>query len=351
LAYRDYPVPLYPSHVTLPASSLLRRHAASLAVGLLVLSTAPPASATPEQNAKDLFQRGRELRSANDCGSAAPLFRKAWTIYPQGLGSLRNLAECEEQLGHFASSRRAWLDLRRALIVAPNDPKYEGWEKDSEEAAARLKSKVATFVVDVYVKSPDGELLANESSGVDIFVNGEAVGPTLVGTPLERDPGTYRIRAQTKDAQPIEQTVQLSAGDNPHVTIRLTRQPKPIATTEDHSTRRTIGWIVTGVGAASLIGSGITFLVRQGAIGDVDDACPSRNNCPESLRDTVDTGKTMSTLTSILLPVGVVGVGAGLALVFTSGSSSETKQASAAPPSTTIRITPSLGGLGVSGRF
>ncbi|MDF2691862.1 MAG: hypothetical protein K0S65_245 [Labilithrix sp.] len=334
--------------MTLLAASRLRRLGTSVAIGLAALSAAPVASATPESDAKDLFARARELRSSNDCGSAAPLFRKAWQIYPQGLGSLRNLAECEEQLGHFASSRRAWLDLKRALITAPNDPKYDGWDKDAEESAARLKPKVATFIVDVYVKSPEGEALANDRTGVEIFVNGESVGTSLVGTPLERDPGAYRIRAQIADAQPIEQTVNLSAGDNPHVTIRLTvvPKPKPVVSTEDHSTRRTVGWIVAGVGAAALVGSGVTFLVRQGALGDVDDQCPSRRNCPDGLRDTVDTGKTMSTLTTVLLPVGIVGVGAGLALVFTSGSSSpEAKTARE------VRVAPTLGGLSLSGRF
>src|SRR5437867_2115144 len=123
---------MYPNKVSTVSLRFVRVAAPAVAI-LLTTLTAPPALASPETDAKDLFARGRELRANNDCGSAAPLFRKAWTVYPQGLGSLRNLAECEEQLGHFASSRRAWLDLKRALITAPNDPKYDGWDKDSEE--------------------------------------------------------------------------------------------------------------------------------------------------------------------------------------------------------------------------
>lgn len=314
-------------------------------------SFALAAEASPESDAKDLFARGRDLRAEGDCGSAAPLFRKAWTIYPRGLGSLRNLAECEEQLGHFASARRAWLDLKRALITAPPDAKYEGWDSDAEGSAARLKPRVATFVVDVYVKSPEGEALANDKSGVEIFVNGESVGTTLVGTPLERDPGPYRIRAQLADADPVEQVVALSAGDNPHVTVRLTvhAQPKDDpGIVEDHPERRIAGWIVAGVGAAALVGSGVTFLLRQDALGEVDDRCPSHQGCPEDLRSTVDTGKTMSTLTSVLLPIGVVGVAGGLALVLTSASSSPTEPAKGARA---VRVAPTLGGLSVAGRF
>jgi hypothetical protein len=345
MAWSDYPGSVYPPMVTAP---LRARRALALAAGALALAITQSAAASPESEAKDLFARGRELRDKNDCGSAAPLFLRAWTVYPNGLGSVRNLAECEEALGHYASARRYWLDLKRALIVAPNDPKYENWDRDAEESAARLKPRVATFIVDVYVKSSEGEALANDKSGIQLFVNGEALGVALVSIPIERDPGTYRIRAQAEDAPPVEQQVTLAAGDNPHVTIRLTRTPKP-ETVDAHATRRTIGWVVGGIGAAALVGSGITFLVRNGAESDVDEACPSHQNCPRSIESTVDTGKTMSTLTSILFPVGLVGLGAGVVLVLTS----QPKRTEPGPPPSArhIRITPLLGGLGVGGRF
>lgn len=328
------------------ASSRVRRVLAASAVGLVFATAAPAAFADPESDAKDLFARGRELRANNDCGTAAPLFRKAWTVYPSGLGSLRNLAECEEQLGHFASSRRAWLDLKRALITAPNDPKYEGWDKDSEDAAARLKPKVASFVVDVIVKSPQGEAPATDKTGVELFVNGEAVSGNLVGTPLERDPGTYVIRSQLKDAQPVEQSVALNAGDNPHVTLRMEVVPPAHPVGEpaaDHSTRRTVGWAIAGVGAASLIASAITFGIRSSALSDVNSSCSNHQGCNPNLKDTVDRGKTMTTLTDILFPVGLVGVGAGLVLVFVSPKTEQ--------PAASITISPTLGGGMLTGTF
>jgi hypothetical protein len=309
----------------------------NIVIGSLVVASlssgARTAHADPQSEAKDLFARGRDLRSANDCGSAAPIFRRAYQLYPLGLGSLRNLAECEEILGHFASSRRSWLDLKRALITMPDDPKYEGWERDADEAAGRMKSKVASFVVDVYVKSPDGEALANENTGVEIFVNGESVGTTLVSAPLERDPGLYRIRAQMIDASPVEQTVHLAAGDNPHVTIRLTRVPRKILTPEDEALlakgkqRKTMGWVTIGAGGAFLAGGLVTFLLRQTALADLKEKCPDNpatpqvehedGPCPIDLKDTIDRGKLMSTLSPILTGIGVLGVGAGAALILT----------------------------------
>lgn len=336
----------------------MNRFLTAAAFGLALTSFAPLASASPESDAKDLFQRARDYRTAGDCASAAPLFGKAWKLYPEGLGSLRNFAECEEQIGHFASSRRSWLDLKRALITRPADPKYAGWDTDAETAAARLKPKVATFVVDVFLKTPESDGPANDQSGVELLVNGESIGTALVGTPLERDPGNYIIRARTEGAAVVEQRVTINAGDNPHVTLRLTRTTSlktasqtttttvPAKDPNDHPGRRTAGIVVASVGAAALAGSLVTFLVRNSAKSDVDRQC-IRGVCPDGLQDTVDRGKTMTTLTNILFPVGIVGVVGGAALIITSKSWGKKPAASA----TEVRITPSLGGLGVSGRF
>lgn len=331
-----------------------------IAAALLAITTsmAPPARADAESDAKDLFARARELRLHGDCRTAAPLFRKAYAIHPKGLGSLRNLAECEEQVGNFASARRAWLDVKRALVAVAPDPKYDGWDTDAQQAADRLKSKVATFIVDVIVSSPEVEAPAHESSGVEVFVNGESVGTKLVNTPLERDPGTYRIRAQMPDAAPVEQIVQLTAGDNPRVTIRLVRTPRVdmragvVAVRDDARPAeepkrgrglRTVGWVAVGVGAGALVSAGVTALLRASAMSDLDATCPTHQNCAPSLRDTADRGTLMSTLTTVLLPLGVLATGTGITLlVFDAKKASTTSS---------LTVTPSVGGASAAWRF
>lgn len=331
-----------------------RRTAVSVAIATAGFAVAPWARADAESDAKDLFVRGRELRTKNDCATALPLFRKAYEIWPKGLGSLRNVAECEEQLQHWAGARRAWLEIKRQLLVPPalNNPKYEGWDKDAEEANVRLKPRIASVVVDVTIKSDEGEQPATSQSGVEIFVNGESIGMKLVGLPLERDPGPSKIKAKLGEAV-VEQQVTLAPGENPHVklTIVVKGTPKPpppgdsgaVAVDSGAATRRTIGWIVTGVGGAVLLGGGVTFVLRQGAVSDVEDKCPTKTNCDPSLKDTVDKGKTMSTLTTVLVPVGAVGVAAGLFLVLTSKDAPSQK--------TGLRVMPSIGGIDVTGRF
>lgn len=329
-----------------------------MTASLFALATARDAGATPgvasvagsspESEARELFARGRERRVANDCARAVPLFREASTIYPQGLGSLRNLAECEEQLGHFVAAREAWRELKRAVTASPHE-RYEGWEDDADEAARRLGQRIATFVVDVYVKSADGERPAAAQPGLVVTIDGEPIASSSFGVPLERDPGTYRVVAQLAGAPRVEQLLSLEPGDNPRVTIHIERPapaPPPRTRREEASTQRTVGWVAAGAGAAALLGAGVTLLVRQGAVGEVEAQCPSRNGCRASLRDTVETGKTMSLLASLLLPIGVVGVGGGALLVVTSGPSVEPRRSTG-----WVRLTPALGGLGLSGRF
>lgn len=102
------------------------------------LSLAPRwARADAQSDARELFDRARKIRLAGDCAGALPVFREAYDAYPAGLGSLRNVAECEQALGHVASARRAWLDLEHAASTTA-EPKYQGWAQDAALAAAQL---------------------------------------------------------------------------------------------------------------------------------------------------------------------------------------------------------------------
>jgi len=316
-------------------------------------------------DAKDLFARGRELRTRGDCATAVGLFRKAYELYPDGLGSLRNLAECEESLGHFASARRTWLDLKRALLTLP-DRKYEGWDQDATDAAARLAPKLASVTLEVSVVGPGGEPRPN--AAVDVTLDGEKLAPSLMGTALDRDPGVHVVRVtgeHLRDA--AERTVQLGAGEAKHVALRVVvveavepPNPAPVppplpvhetaestpareAPPADHSSdaRRTVAWVALGVGGASLIGAGISLGVRQSALGTINAQCPPYTGCNPSLRPTDSTGKTASTLFDVLGVAGLVGVGGGVVLLLTAGPSSQAR----------LVVTPTLGGASAAWRF
>jgi hypothetical protein len=324
---------------------------AALAAALVALLVPAPARADPVLDAKDLFERGRELRVHGDCAGAVPVFRKAYALYPDGLGSARNLAECEESLGHFASARRAWLDLKRALVTH-QDAKYGGWSQDADDAAARLAPKLATVTIDLKIVA--GRRTAPADS-VKVTLDGEPLAASLLGTALERDPGRHVVQVSGEGVTAEERSVELAAGDAKHVALRVelpARAGSPQATSDlppttapvdegdgGGATRRTVSWIVIGVGAASLVGAGVSLAVRQSALSDVQHACPGYSGCPSSLQPTVSRGQTASTLVTALGVTGAVATTAGIVLLLT-GPHGETKAQ--------LTVTPTIGGAAVS---
>ena len=282
------------------------------------------ASADPPSEARDLFERGRALRGQGDCASALPLFRSAFDVYPEGLGSLRNLAECDESLGRFASARRAWLDLKRALL-GREEPKYAGWALDAEQGAARVAPRVATLTIELAVTNQRGE--AAPSQGIEVTANGERIDPALLGKPLDEDPGHYLVRASSnvlRDKR--EEAFDLAAGESKRVKLTFvlsTETTRQVATSQAGSVRRTAGWVATGVGALGLVGATVSLVVYQQALDDVAGAnCPKSDagyvctgSQKEKLQPAVDRGKTASVLVNVFGAVGVAGLASGIVLL------------------------------------
>lgn len=337
--------------------------AAPLALGLVFYPCASYADA--DADAQDLFVRARDLRAKNDCAAAVPLFRKANDLAPARLGSLRNVAECEEALGHFASARRAWLELGRGLLVTKETTKYDGWSKDAADNAARLQPKVAVLKVDVIVERPEGKGPAQAGDGTQVAMNGEVVPLALFGTPLEKDPGKYTVHAEAERGEaPVEQIVSLVAGDSKTIRIDLKLRPRPkaIVYEERTSTRRIAGWVTVGVGGASLVAAGVSLLVRQAALSDLESACPGYANgpCPTSTQSILNRGSTASTLTTVFGIAGGVLAAGGLALVLaspdervpvTTARGRAPSNDPALPRQPRVAVSPTLGGAELTWRF
>lgn len=106
--------------------------------------------------------------------------------------------------------------------------------------------------------------------------------------------------------------------------------------------------IETSVFAAS----GVFYLMRKGAVSDLEDACGSDFHCSEAERSTYDRARTYNTLTNVALGVGVAGVGVGTVLLV-SKKSRPTPSAPAARTSSpsTLGMTFHPTGVALVGRF
>ncbi|WP_437599962.1 tetratricopeptide repeat protein [Sorangium sp. So ce590] len=315
---------------------------------LLAAAPAPALAIGAEEDAKTLFARGRELRSAGQCEQAVIAFRSALEIYPEGLGALRNIAECEEEMGRYASARRDWWDLRRAALQS-NEAKYAGWSEDAELRYRALGNKVGTLTV--RLQGAEGR------SSVRVVLDGKPLDPRLLGVALERDLGAHTVELFYGGAAPITERIELTPGAHRDVPLTV---PAPLSARDADappgpaappasSGLRTGGYIALGVGGAGAIATVVALVVRAGALSAVEDGCsPAAGGgytCPRSLQGDYETGMTATTLAGVFAGVGLVGIGAGVTLLLLSPSEAASP-APGKPPVAELSLTPSPGGLG-----
>src|SRR5690606_28617089 len=94
-------------------------------------------------------------------------------------------------------------------------------------------------------------------------------------------------------------------------------EPKPEPTIDESSSA--VPWIIGGVGAASLVASGVFFMLKSGAESDLDEKCRG-SVCPKSVEDTQSSGESYALWTNVTLGIGVVGIGVAAVMLLTGGS-------------------------------
>lgn len=282
------------------------RLSASIAVALCITANGSIAWAG-ETESDTFFARGRELRLKGNCRDAIEEFRRAYEAYPEGLGALRNIAECEEGMNRPASARRSYWALRTAVIQSQSE-KYLGWDRDAEKAFKELEPRVAKVVVRV-----------KGSTDPRVTINGRPLTPSLLGTELEQDLGELVVVLEDGSAVPPSKKLVLEAGKRYEVELEPTvSQGTGGPTTPKHhgpSPLVIAGGVTIGVAGLALGGLVGAIVVRQNALATIDEQCPGRENCPESLRDQQERGATASTLVNVFAIGGGVAGAAGLGML------------------------------------
>jgi hypothetical protein len=315
------------------------------ALALLLFATLAPARVgATNPDAQSFFAQGRKLRQDGDCERAIVAFRHALETAPEGLGALRNIAECEEQLGRYASARNDWWALRRAVLQS-NDTKYEGWDRESEAAHRRLEPRVGKLTV---------RLVGDELDRVNVTIDGQPLDPRLIGVELERDLGPHTIVATYGGAEPVTEKRALTPGTREQVTLTIparkpgeragpAKAPPPPPPSDGHGLRNG-GFVAIGVGGLAGIGAGIAAAIRAGALSSITKACPGYATgqvCPSTVRGDRDAGRTASTLVNVFTGIAAVGVATGVTLVAVGVSSGG---APAPGPQAKLGVAPAAGG-------
>lgn len=337
-------------------------------------TAAAPAKDAPKSDAaaaQALFYEARQLMKDNKFGLACPKLEESLRL-DYGIGTEFNLADCNEKLGKVASAWSGYL----SVAAAAHSSKQLDREKVARERAKALEPRLPKLTVEVPPSAP---------ASLDVKRDGVIVGQAAWNTAVPTDPGMHKVVASAPGKVTWEGSVTTIEGKAAKITIPKLQDapvavapvpvPAPVAgpprpaSQEATSTttltssfpepvvegrgqgQRTAGWIVAGLGIASLgvgAGFGINSLAQR---SQANDHCDSSNVCDaQGLRDrqSAITSGNVSTITSIAGAGALIG---GLVLVLTAPHNRERKDPTTVTGS--IRAVPQVaangGGLSFEG--
>jgi hypothetical protein len=194
-------------------------------------------------------------------------------------------------------------------------------------------------------------LAAGAPAGTTVRCDGRLLTEGELGAPIPVDPGEHSCVAIATGRAQQAQSVTVKEATSTDLVVTIGAPlPKGESKTEGtkvtaggDATKRTLGWVSLGVGAAGLALAGISGLVLIGEKSTVDSGCQGKTNCNADALSAISANKTWVPINTVAWIVGAVGVGAGVFLLVTSKS-----DPAASAPIARVGIGAIGGGVGAS---
>jgi hypothetical protein len=334
-----------------------RRRASELAVVLWLTLAAGPVAAQDRAGAEELFQLGKSAAARQDYAKACSFFQASLDA-EFTLGTLLNLAICHEQIGKIAS---AWAEYRvledRARRAAP--PQLDRAQFAQAHAAA-LRARLSRISIAL---APEAAAI----SGLVVKIDDATIAPELFEAGVPVDIGQRTVTAVAPGHESWSQVVGVN---DERVTLKATVPAlRRLATTTpptEHArdlgeveraaaeqSRRTVGFVIGGVGVASLATGAIFGLLALAAAENAHCPAPclptSQGDNPSfvSANDAYQRADTLAWVSNVTLAAGVLAGALGAYLVLTTPArrAAESKSRSLR---TALGITGASGGAGLT---
>jgi hypothetical protein len=301
----------------------MRRWLLSMVVVLLAhpaLAADPPARNPAVGEA--LFRHGRQLLDQGKVAEACEKFAASQAADP-ALGTLLNLAACHERQGRTATAWSEFTDAAGQAAAAGDKQRGEY----ARTRAAALDKTLYRVTIDVVDRAPD----------LTVKLDGQPLAREALGTPLPFDPGERTIEASAPGRTPWSQklTVPKGAGQQrleiPALAVvpvvaatppPLTQpEPIPMVTTAPEPSGPTLSnrrKLALGIGGAGVVAVGVGAAFGIKAMNRQSDMKPHCRGsvCDETGAHLNDQAKSAATTSTILMGVGIAGLGGAAVLWF-----------------------------------
>ena len=297
-----------------------RTIASSLAaiVATTALLAAGTASADPP-SADALFREGRRLLEEGRTDEACLTLAQSQAQDPSS-GTLLNLGLCHEVQHKLAT---AWSDYVAAAQLARDQGRMDR-ASVAEKKASELEPRLSYLTVTAGAPVP----------GLAIARGDVLLGPSLLGSAVPLDPGSYTVTASAPGRRPWKTTVDVAEAEfksvqvpelepeaapapapelppAPRAVVEAPPAAPPVAAPPPATGGHAVGWIIGGTGVAALaVGAGFG-LASFSSYHDAESLCPSHRNCSIDALSARSSATARAWVSNVAFGVGLVGTGIG----------------------------------------
>jgi hypothetical protein len=280
------------------------------------------ASADAKAEARKLAQAALLALEEEDYAAALEAARGAEKLYHAPI-HLRVVGQALEGLERRAEAALIY----ERLAAEPLPPSaHELFVEAQELAKERLKA-LSAELPSILVKVQG---VAEDRARVTI--DGEPFDATAE-TALRVDPGEHHVRVEAPGRLAFDETLKFEEGAGVVIVTARMRKPgepesdEPIISSGGGATATSMpplaSWVLAGIGAAALIGGGVTGGLALAEAGDLEERCPDRR-CPPSAESDHERAEIFGWTSTVALGVGAAAVvAAGIVWAVDGGEASD----------------------------
>jgi hypothetical protein len=290
---------------------ITRRTTAALLLASALLAPAQAWAASKDAAEADaLFRAGRKAMEARAYAEACPKFAESLRLDP-AVGTLFNLANCEQKIGKLAEAYAHFHEVLAQL--APKDdrgPSARAHLAEMEPRLSRLTLARAPGEPDLLAISRDGVALGAAAVGVATVVNA----------------GDHEVTATAPGHADAHLHLTITEGERREIAVHAgpatasLAGPAPTDAGDGAGARRTAGFVLGGIGIATLGVGAVTGALTLGKASIVKDPahCNAALHCDEAGVAAAKAGGTLSVVSTATILAGAAAAAAGVVLVITS---------------------------------
>lgn len=285
------------------------RGPALLLLSILFLCSWPSigsAQSSDPAAAEALFREGRAAAQAGNYQLACQKFHESHRLDPAP-GTVLNIADCEEKLGHIATAWTLYQEVTQKI------PSRDERHAIASERVAALEPRVPKLAIRLAKDAP---------ANARVRRDGVELKSASLDTPLPVDPGKHEIVVEAEGHARSRIEITIAEGEVKRVSVGpgavLAESDRGQKTSASASGSRTTGYVLGGIGIIGLGIGSVTGMMVLSKKSTVDDNCDAQKRCNSTGADAAESGRTLGTVSGVSFILGAVALGAGAYLVLSS---------------------------------